>query len=111
MTCTGSNFFNRMPRFLFSVLVLAHFLVPLWGQTPTSAPAVIAANTAPSTGNAEPAAEPTPAPEPASPRQAVTRPRLDIYGFAMLDMGYQFRQNDPDWFDVIRPTKLPAFNN
>jgi hypothetical protein len=35
--------------------------------------------------------------------------RLDIYGFAMLDMGYQFKQNHPDWFDVIRPTKLPAF--
>jgi len=38
-------------------------------------------------------------------------PRLDIYGFAMLDMGYQFKQNDPDWFDVLRPTKLPAFEN
>ena len=35
--------------------------------------------------------------------------RLDIYGFAMLDMGYQFKQTHPDWFDVIRPTKLPAF--
>ena len=37
--------------------------------------------------------------------------RIDIYGFAMLDMGYQFKQNDPDWFDVVRPTKLPAFEN
>ena len=37
--------------------------------------------------------------------------QLDIYGFAMLDMGYQFNQNDPDWFDVVRPTKLPAFEN
>jgi hypothetical protein len=35
--------------------------------------------------------------------------RMDIYGFAMLDMGYSFKANDPDWFDVIRPTKLPAF--
>ena len=35
--------------------------------------------------------------------------RLDIYGFAMLDMGYQAESNDHDWFDVIRPTKLPAF--
>ena len=34
---------------------------------------------------------------------------LDIYGFAMLDMGYQVNQNDPAWFDVMRPTKLPAF--
>jgi hypothetical protein len=34
--------------------------------------------------------------------------RVDIYGHAMLDMGYQTNQNDPDWFDVVRPTKLPA---
>ena len=38
-------------------------------------------------------------------------PRLELYGFAMLDMGYQSKQNDPDWFDVVRPTKLPAFEN
>ena len=38
-------------------------------------------------------------------------PRLDLYGFAMLDMGYQTKQNDPDWFDVVRPVKLPAFEN
>lgn len=37
------------------------------------------------------------------------QPRLDVYGFAQLDMGYQFKQNDPDWFDVIRTTKLPSF--
>src|SRR6185369_5001609 len=30
---------------------------------------------------------------------------FQIYGFAMLDAGYQFKQNHPDWFDVIRPTK------
>ena len=34
---------------------------------------------------------------------------LRIYGFAMLDMGYQFEKNDPNWFDVVRPTKLPSF--
>ena len=34
--------------------------------------------------------------------------RFDIYGFAMMDMGYQTKQNDPDWFDVLRPTKLPS---
>jgi len=37
--------------------------------------------------------------------------RLDIYGFAMLDMGYQTQQNDPAWFDVLRPTKLPSFED
>jgi hypothetical protein len=38
------------------------------------------------------------------------KPTVDIYGFAMLDMGYQFGSNDPNWFDVIRPTKLPSFD-
>ncbi len=37
------------------------------------------------------------------------KPRIEIYGFTMLDMGYQFNKNDPDWFDVVRPTKLPSF--
>ena len=37
--------------------------------------------------------------------------RLDLTGFAMLDMGYQTNQNHPDWFDAIRPTKLPSFEN
>ncbi len=32
---------------------------------------------------------------------------FDLYGFAMLDSGYDFRTNDPLWFDVVRPTKLP----
>lgn len=36
---------------------------------------------------------------------------FQVYGFAMLDMGYQFKQNQGDWFDVIRPTKLPAFKD
>ena len=34
---------------------------------------------------------------------------LDIYGFAMLDTGYDFATNNPDWFDVVRPTKLNSF--
>ncbi len=42
---------------------------------------------------------------------AAATPALEIYGFAMLDMGYQSGQNDPDWFDVVRPTKLPSFEN
>jgi len=33
---------------------------------------------------------------------------LDIYGFAQMDAGYDFKQVDPDWFDVIRPVKLPS---
>jgi len=36
------------------------------------------------------------------------KPSLDISGFAMLDSGYDFKQNDPNWFDTMRPSKLPA---
>ena len=36
---------------------------------------------------------------------------FEIYGFAMLDAGYQFGQNDPSWFDTVRPTKLAAFKD
>jgi hypothetical protein len=40
-----------------------------------------------------------------------TAAHLDISGFAMLDTGYDFKQVDPAWFDVVRPTKLPSFEN
>src|SRR3954467_8511880 len=36
---------------------------------------------------------------------------FEVYGFAMLDMGFDFKQNHPDWFDTVRPTKLPSFKN
>jgi hypothetical protein len=32
---------------------------------------------------------------------------MDIYGFIMLDAGYNANVIDPAWFDVVRPTKLP----
>ena len=37
--------------------------------------------------------------------------QVEIYGFAMLDTGFQFKQNDANWFDVVRPTKLPSFTD
>jgi hypothetical protein len=37
-----------------------------------------------------------------------TMPRLDIYGFGQADMITDFRRTDPNWFDVVRPSKLPA---
>jgi len=36
---------------------------------------------------------------------------MEIYGFIMMDAGYDFNQIHPDWYDVVRPTKLPAFKN
>ncbi|RPI51687.1 MAG: hypothetical protein EHM55_18330 [Acidobacteria bacterium] len=39
------------------------------------------------------------------------KPRIEIYGHVMTDMGYDFNQNNPNWFDVVRPTKLPSVPN
>ena len=36
---------------------------------------------------------------------------MEIYGFAMMDAGQNLDQIHPDWFDTMRPTKLPAFKN
>ena len=63
-----------------------------------------------------------PAPNPAAEAKATAaganqetaadaKPRFDIYGAAMLDMGYNFGQSHPDWFDVARPSKLPAYKD
>src|ERR1051325_2471422 len=66
----------------------------------------VAAASAPVTATADPNAI-------AEPSKAATHKTggstFEVYGFAMLDMGYQFKSNHPDWFDVIRPTKLPSF--
>ena len=37
--------------------------------------------------------------------------RSSIYGFAMLDAGYMTEAVNPQWFDTMRPSKLPAFDN
>ncbi|MHA4843606.1 DcaP family trimeric outer membrane transporter [Flavitalea antarctica] len=36
---------------------------------------------------------------------------LELYGFILVDGGYNFNSIDPDWFDVMRPTKLPKYKN
>ncbi len=40
-----------------------------------------------------------------------TKGQFTIYGFTMLDMGYDFKQNNPQWFDVVRPSRLPSYKN
>ena len=46
-----------------------------------------------------------------SSSQPDKKPWLDLYGFAMMDAGYNTKQIHPDWYDVVRPTKLPSFKN
>src|SRR6476659_63091 len=43
-----------------------------------------------------------------APAQPDPKPSMEIYGFAMLDMGHNFKQINPNWFDTMRVTKLPS---
>jgi hypothetical protein len=70
----------------------------------------------PATTKAAPPASPSPSTEQpaanATPKQDKQGENtFQVYGFAMLDMGYDFKQNNLDWFDTVRPTKLPAFKD
>ena len=43
--------------------------------------------------------------------KAASNPRMEVYGFVMMDAIQEFGTTDPDWFDVMRPTKLEAFED
>ena len=44
------------------------------------------------------------------PPAAEPKPSMTIYGFAMLDIGQNFTQIHPDWFDTMRVSKLPSYD-
>lgn len=47
-----------------------------------------------------------------APTQAAqNRSNMEIYGFILTDVIYDFKQMDPKWYDVPRPTKLPSYKN
>ena len=50
-------------------------------------------------------------PQPEPPEEKVAKPEMEVYGKAQLDFGYDANQIDPNWFDVLRTTKLPSFPN
>ena len=45
----------------------------------------------------------------AAQTQAADKSSFEVYGFAMLDIGHDFKQINPNWFDTMRVTKLPSF--
>ena len=47
----------------------------------------------------------------AAPVPAEQKPRMEIYGFAMLDMGLNFKTINPNWFDTMRVNRLPSFDD
>jgi hypothetical protein len=58
-------------------------------------------------GGGPPAATPAVAAE-TTQAPAPSNASLEIYGFAMLDIGHNFTQIDPNWFDTLRVTRLPS---
>ena len=56
---------------------------------------------------------PSPAASPAAAQAAPARPKPRLRHLRLRDArhGLPDGQNDPNWFDVLRPTKLPAFEN
>jgi hypothetical protein len=43
--------------------------------------------------------------------QPPAKTTFEIYGFAMLDIGHDFKQINPNWFDTMRVTRLPSFED
>ena len=52
-----------------------------------------------------------PRPRRAAQAPAGAKPTFEIYGFAMLDIGHDFKQINPNWSDTMRVTKLPSFED
>ena len=52
--------------------------------------------------------DPKPAPAQTQPE---AKPTFEIYGFAMLDIGHDFKQINPNWSDTMRVTRLPSFED
>ncbi len=42
---------------------------------------------------------------------ADAKPSIEIYGFGQVDAIADFNQNNPDWYDVVRPSRLPKVAN
>jgi hypothetical protein len=56
-------------------------------------------------------AEEEPSPPAAAQAAAQGSPTVEVYGFGMGDAIADFKQNDPNWYDSVRPSKLPSFAN
>jgi hypothetical protein len=109
-TVSGEDMMKRSQRLSEhvsgSILALCAVVVLIGLPSRAAAQGPAPATATPALTATAPDADDTAAPQPAAPAA-----HLDIYGFAMLDMGYEAKQSDPNWFDVLRPTKLPAFPN
>ena len=78
----------------------------------TTAWLLLAAGSAQAQGVTPGAATPTSAEAAGSTAAAqapATAPSMTVYGFAMLDIGHNFKTINPNWSDTMRVTRLPSF--
>jgi hypothetical protein len=84
-------------------------------QQPVGTAGQPAANAQQPTGTVEPLEQPTAltgqaARDPLLPPEP-GKPEVEIYGFGQADAIVDFEQNNPDWYDVNRPSRLPSFHH
>ncbi len=96
-------------------LTLSPAALPAATRTATPAPAASSTSTPPTAPDISPALPTTRAGWEgfgAAPMQAgAGQGTLEVYGFGQADAIADFKQNNPDWYDVNRPSKLPSFAN
>ncbi len=46
-----------------------------------------------------------------APDSETKKPRIEFFGQIVADLIHDFNTNDPVWFDVVRPSRLPAFED
>ena len=90
----------RQSHWALALVMLLITATGAWAQSNTTPPPPAPATTTP-----PPAPEPAPAPVQAS------KTAMEIYGFAMLDIGHNFNSIHPNWFDTMRVVKLPKFQD
>jgi hypothetical protein len=56
-------------------------------------------------------APPLPQPPMEAPKAQGPQPSMTVYGFAMVDMGQNFTQINPNWYDTMRVSRLPKYEN
>src|SRR5262249_772917 len=109
--CHGGNTMNsRHPaRRIVLLAALATFAAAAPSraqQKPPDQPTPAAAT--PTSGQQAPEDHATPAAAPSTAPPALDQSTLEIYGFGQADAIVDGEQNNPDWYDVMRPSRLPA---
>lgn len=78
-----------------------------WGTPAVCAALLLGAASIARAQDTTPAAAPT-ASSATTQEKALGKPTLEIYGFGQADLITESGRNNPDWYDVARPSRLPS---